>query len=107
MNIIEKIETLCNEKGITIAALERACDLSNGSIRRWNTNVPSIDKIAKVADFFGVSLDYLTDREYKDVINDLDLRKIERARNKMSQEKREKMMKILEVSFDEYFNDED
>jgi len=107
MTITERIKQLCDEKDTTFAAVERACDLSNGSIRRWEENKPAIDKLEKVADYFGVSVDYLLGRDGVNLINDLDLRKIERARNKMSPEKKEKMMKILEVSFDEYFNNED
>lgn len=63
MNIVERIETLCNIKGLSIAALERAVDLSNGSIRRWLINKPSVDKLTKVADYFNVSVDYLLGRE--------------------------------------------
>lgn len=69
MSLVEKIETLCNTKGLTIAALERAVDLSNGSIRRWETNKPSVDKLAKIADYFNVSVDYLIDRTDNPIAN--------------------------------------
>lgn len=38
---------------------------------------------------------------------DKDIRRIERARNKMAPKDKEKMMKILEASFEDYFDDED
>ncbi len=62
MSIVDKIQALCEEKGITFAALERSCDLSNGSIRRWEKSIPSIDKLEKIADYFKVSTDYLLGR---------------------------------------------
>ncbi len=62
MTITERIKLLCDEKDTTFAAVERACDLSNGSIRRWEENKPAIDKLEKVADYFNVSVDYLLGR---------------------------------------------
>lgn len=59
MTLTEKIRHLCDEKGETLASLERKMDFGNGTIRRWDTTVPSGDKLSKVADFFHVSVDYL------------------------------------------------
>lgn len=59
MTLTEKIRRLCEEKGETLASLERKMDFGNGTIRRWDTTVPSGDKLSKVADFFHVSVDYL------------------------------------------------
>lgn len=59
MTLTEKIRTLCDEKGETLASLERKMDFGNGTIRRWDTTVPSGDKLSKVADYFHVSVDYL------------------------------------------------
>ncbi len=38
--------------------------------------------------------------------DDPDIRRIQRARNNMDQKSRDKMMKILEASFEEYFGDD-
>lgn len=57
--IAENIKTLCKSKGITIAELERTIGLGNGTIRRWNWNSPSLNKVRKVAEYFGVSVDDL------------------------------------------------
>ncbi|MCD8382273.1 MAG: helix-turn-helix domain-containing protein [Clostridiales bacterium] len=59
MSLVEKIKTLCAEKNITVAALERRLDFGNGTIRKWDNAFPSGDKLAKVAQFFNVSVDYL------------------------------------------------
>lgn len=61
--LLDKITMLCQLQGITVAELERTLNFSNSSMRRWNTSLPSIDKVVKVADFFNISLDDLLDRE--------------------------------------------
>ena len=55
------ISDMCWDKRTTIAGLERQLGFSNGSISKWTTNTPSVDKVKKVADFFGVSVDSLLD----------------------------------------------
>lgn len=106
MNLYEIVQSLSKENNITIAALERALDFGNGTIKKWGNAAPSADRLAKVADYFGVSVDYLLGRESKSEIYDEDFRKIERARNKMTHKDQEKMLKILKASFEEYFDDD-
>lgn len=82
MTITERIKQLCDEKETTFAAVERACDLSNGSIRRWEENKPSVDKLEKIADHFNVSIDYLlgktnkrsilSEKDEKDIAKDIE-----------------------------------
>jgi len=62
MNLVEKIQQLADMKSVKISAIERELDFGRSSIYKWNKNSPSIDKLIKVADYFGVSLDYLTER---------------------------------------------
>jgi len=47
------------EKGISIYKLEKDAELSKGSICKWNENIPSVDKIQRVAKLLGVTLDSL------------------------------------------------
>ena len=57
--IATKIRTLCEERGLTLAEVERLTGLGNGVIRRWDEGNPRLDKIKCVADFFGVTVDEL------------------------------------------------
>lgn len=58
--LTDRIKAECASKGIkNLTQLEQMCELSPKSIRRWDTNTPSIDKVAKVALCLDVSLDYL------------------------------------------------
>lgn len=63
--MFKKIEELCKEKKITIAALEKTCGFGNGTIRGWKNSSPTVDKIVKVADFFEVPLSDLIESAQK------------------------------------------
>jgi len=62
MSIVARIKKLCEGKNLTLNKLERTLALSKSSVAKWDTNSPSIDKVQKVADYFGVSADYLMGR---------------------------------------------
>ena len=57
--LLDTVRNLCKSKNVTIAQLERSVKLGNGTIRHWNHTYPSADRLARVADYFGVSMDYL------------------------------------------------
>lgn len=59
MSMVNRIKNLAEEKGTTLAGLERILSLSHGSMRKWDTSSPSVDKVDKVAKYFNVSIDYL------------------------------------------------
>ena len=112
MTIRDKIRVLANSKGMSLPALEVALGFGNGTIVRWDKSSPTAEKLQKVADYFGVSVDYLLGREEKTPTQegerggDPDIRRIERARKNMSETDRQKMMNILKASFDDYFSDD-
>lgn len=53
------VKNLCKQKGITIYELEEACGFSKTYIYNWKRNTPSVDRVKIVADYFGVSIEYL------------------------------------------------
>lgn len=67
MSVVERIQTLCIQKGLTLTGLERELNIGRGIIKRWASSSPNIDNIQKVADYFHVSVDYLLGREQKQV----------------------------------------
>ena len=71
MTILERIQKLREEHGgISINRLEKEAGVSRGSIAKWDTSTPSYDKAKKVADYFGVTTDYiLTGNENKPAKN--------------------------------------
>lgn len=85
---------------------------------------PRMDTIQKIATALDVTVDSFFDNftlsteeannltekrmtKKEESETDLDLRRIERARSKMKPKDKEKMMRILEASFEDYFEDED
>lgn len=57
--IYEKISALCAERNISIARLEEETGLGNATIRKWKTSWPNVEKLKRVADYFGVTVDSL------------------------------------------------
>ena len=64
---LDKIIALCAAEGSNLSRLERECGLSNAAIRRWENSSPSAENLQKVADHFGVSVDYLLGRDDYDI----------------------------------------
>lgn len=60
--LIDNIRNLCKKNKVSISKLESDLFLSPGLISRWNKNTPSLDKVADIADYFGVSIDELIGR---------------------------------------------
>lgn len=56
--MVTEIKKLCQDFGTNIKNVEIAVGLPNGSIRRWDDSSPAIDKVFRVAKYFGVSLAY-------------------------------------------------
>lgn len=62
--IFKRIEELASKEGTAIAALEKKLGFGNGTIRGWKDGSPTVEKLKKVADYFGVPMEYfLEDRE--------------------------------------------
>ena len=57
--LLEKIKALCESKGVTVYRLEKDLGFSSGSVSKWDTNSPSVEKAKAVADYFGVSVESL------------------------------------------------
>ncbi|KGL38507.1 hypothetical protein EP56_15180 [Listeriaceae bacterium FSL A5-0209] len=62
MNTKEIVKKLANNKKMTIAEVERKLKIANGTIGKWDKQNPSVVALQKVADYFGVSVDYLLGR---------------------------------------------
>lgn len=70
MTIYGRIKELAERQKLSIRSLEEKLGYGNGTIRRWEKQVPGVDKVQKVADYFNVSVDYLLGREDTAEVND-------------------------------------
>jgi len=110
MTLLQRVKQLCDSHGETLASLERKMDFGNGTIRRWDNTTPSGDKLAKVADFFSVSVDYLLGRDDEqdastDDCPDENYTILSRNAKKLSPESRKQLLDIARVMFKEEFKD--
>lgn len=113
MNPYEKIKDLTNEKGISVRELEKRLGFSNGYFSKWKTVSPNSEGLAKVAAYFDVNVDYLLGR----TINPNPLEKenenippeffaIQRKSKNLSQRDQKKLLKLMELTFDDLDNGE-
>lgn len=58
----ERIKELAKARGITLGALEEKLGLSRNSIYTIKNKKPSAERLQLIADYFGVSTDYLLSR---------------------------------------------
>lgn len=61
MSIVDNVRIACAKSGTTVFSLEASLNFARGSIYKWDDHVPSVGKVALVADALGVSLDSLVE----------------------------------------------
>lgn len=59
MNSVELVKAICKERKIPISRLERECNFANGYIRGLKEGKFPSDRLQIIADYLGVSVDYL------------------------------------------------
>lgn len=57
--MVSQIQRLCKERKLPVIKLEEEAGISRNSIFRWDKNSPSVDKVKRVADRLGVTVDEL------------------------------------------------
>lgn len=109
--IFTRIKELCAENNITVNKLESELGMSQYSIGRWkNATSPTVDKLNRIAQYFHVSVDYLigtTDvrTPTNELVGDQDIVSIQRAREKMTDRDKSRMMTMLKIGFEYAFSD--
>ncbi|EGP5707752.1 helix-turn-helix domain-containing protein [Enterococcus faecium] len=73
MNTYEIIKELAKEKGLSIRQLEINFGYSNGYLGSWKRQTPNSIELARLADYFDVSVDYLLGREEKETPKHVEL----------------------------------
>ena len=71
MHISTTIKSLCKKRGLTISTLLNECNLNKSFIYdlEKRSASPSCDKISRIADYLGCSVDYLLGRTDNPEIN--------------------------------------
>lgn len=63
MALFERIQSLAKKRGKSIQDIAEELGFSKNLFYRWKTSEPKARDLEKVADYFGVSVDYLLGRE--------------------------------------------
>lgn len=61
MGRLEKLQTLCKQRGITINKLEQELGMPQSSLQKIGQSVPKADRLYKVAQYFDVPMEYFFD----------------------------------------------
>ncbi len=59
MGLYEQIRDIAKERGYSVNRLEQELGFARSSINKFNKNMPSADKLQKIAETLGVTVDYL------------------------------------------------
>lgn len=59
MKLYDRIREICDERGMSVAAFEKACGFTACSVQKWNVSVPSADKLVQAAQFLGMTVEQL------------------------------------------------
>ncbi|MDG4976070.1 helix-turn-helix domain-containing protein [Lactococcus lactis] len=73
MTTFDRIKELAEKRGKSLPAVSADLKFSDNLFYRWKTSNPKASDLAKVADYFHVSVDYLLGREEKPFPSDADL----------------------------------
>lgn len=97
ISLTEQIRTLAKQNGTSINRIEKELHFGQGTIRAWDVNKPSYDKVVAVADRFRVSIDTLLGRDSGDYLaeDELQLLSLFRAMNSEGKELLMKNAKFL------------
>lgn len=59
MNLKERIQELCKQNNISMNKVETDLEFGKGYISKLGKSTPNVIKIQKIADYFGVPIEYL------------------------------------------------
>ena len=110
--LYQRIVELCTERGITINKLENDLGMGNSVIRKWQQSTPSADKIAKVATYFNVSVDYLLGRTdvrtpASELLGDEYIIALQRGKERMTPQDQTKSLEMIKLAFGYAFEEND
>ena len=71
MTTYDIISELCKKRNLAVTALERELGFGRGSIGKLRTGNTTLERLQKIADYFGVSVNYLTTVSYTHLIHAL------------------------------------
>ena len=73
MTTFERIKFLADKQGKNLKTVATDLGFSENALYKWKNQSPTTENLSKVADYFGVSLDYLVGRKEESLYTETDL----------------------------------
>src|SRR5699024_10801398 len=83
MTVFDRVKELAKKQGISIVELEEKLGFGRNSLYSWKKKTPNGDRLSKVADYFGVTTDYLLGRTETPQFTSKDERDIQKKLTEM------------------------
>jgi transcriptional regulator with XRE-family HTH domain len=101
-DIVKRIDMLIDQQGTKRAYLYESLKMSNSTFTDWSNGVmPSVEKVARVAGYFKVSLDWLvTGNDPQGLTSDQ--REALRLYDQLEQDDKEEMQSIMALKLERY-----
>ena len=101
---LERIKSLCDRRGITISRMESDLGFGANAVYKWKVSDPRSSMIKKVAEYLGVSVDYLlgnSDIESRanEILSDESFITLQRAKQNMPEKDWQQAMDIIKAGF--------
>lgn len=65
MSLYQLIRGLAKDRKVSISRIEKDVHIANGTLRKWDTSMPKAKNVQKVANYLGVTTDYLLNESNK------------------------------------------
>ena len=112
--------SLLQENHMSQKEIADICDVSTSTVSTWykGLNIPRMDKIEQLANYFNLPKSFFIDESAPDARgkttptpegerwDDPEIYRIQRARKNMTPAEKKRMMNILKASFEDYFSDD-
>lgn len=96
MTLKDRIKELASQRGISLPVLEAELGFGNSTIVKWDKSTPNAEKLNAVAQYFGVTMDYLLNGNSNSTLTTKDERDIE----KILDQTREQLLSQEGLMFD-------
>lgn len=101
---LERIKELCDRRNISVSKLESDLGFGVNSIYKWKVSDPRSSMIKKVAEYLGVSVDYLLGSSdiissASAILSDESFIALQRARQNMPEKDWNQAMDIIRAGF--------
>lgn len=78
-NLYNKVKELCRNNNITQKQLADIIGINQNTIKTWEHKLPNSDTLLKIADYFGVTTDYLLGRSSNKLLSRKNERDIQKS----------------------------